>query len=239
MTQQKVDLNTPDGMGRLAALYRYAQVGRCVNGVAHDINNLLGAVLAYTELVQLEPGLTENGQRMLDNVLEAAEKCASLVSALTAIARPERESQDMVDLGALLREMSLLRDYAFRNGRISYELILPESTPSALVDGPKLRWIILYLLLNVEDAVADAEAGARIIRVELSSGSGGFDISVWNPQVTDLDPETVFLPLNTSRNTGLGVGLFLARDLAERIGGTLTLDPRKGFTVHLPGVSSG
>jgi len=34
MTSQKVDLGTSDGMNRLAAMYRYAQVGRCVNGVA-------------------------------------------------------------------------------------------------------------------------------------------------------------------------------------------------------------
>lgn len=238
MALQKVNLNTPDGMSRLAAMYRYAQVGRCVNGVAHDINNLLGAVLAYTELVQMEPGLTENGQRMLENVLEAAEKCAALVSALTAIARPERDSQDMVDLTALLQDMMLLRDYAYRNGQINLELIVPDAFPSVVVDGPRLRWALLYLLLNAEDAVTVAESKSRIIRVVLSAGAEGPEIAVWNPQVAALIAEEVFTPMMTSGRSTLGLGLNLAKDLIEGMGGALRLDPERGFVISLPSAAA-
>lgn len=233
MALEKVDLNTPDGMNRLALLYRYAQVGRCVNGVAHDINNLLGAVLAYTELVQMEPGLTENGQRMLENILEATEKCAALVSALTAVARSERDSQDMVDLTALLRDMVLLRDYAYRNGQIDLEFIVPEAVPSVVLDGPRLRWALLYLLLNAEDAVANADPEFRKIRIALSVEAGKVAISVWNPQLTGLNAEEPFTPLMTSRGTALGLGLSLAKNLIESMGGTLTLEPDRGFVIAL------
>jgi len=238
MTSHKVDLGTSDGMNWLAAMYRYAQVGRCVNGVAHDINNLLGAVLAYTELVQMEPGLTENGQRMLENVIEAAEKCAALVSALTAIARPERESRDMVDLAALIRDMLLLREYAFRNGRVNLDLVLPEAAPSVVVDGPRLRWALLYLLLNAEEAVAEADPEDRKIRVVLSAGAAGPEIAVWNPQVTALNADEVFAPLFTSSESALGMGLPIAKGIVESLGGTLALDPARGFVVSLPSVAS-
>ncbi len=234
METQHTPPRSPEEMGQWASLYRYAQVGRCVNGVAHDINNLLGAVLAYPELVQMEHGLTENGQRMLENVLEAAEKCAALVSALTAVARPERDSRDMVDLGALLRDMALLRDYAFRSSRIQFELSLPSAAPSVLVDGPRLRWAVLYLLLHAEDAVMGADDSQRRVRLSLTSGASGPAIAVWHAL---MECDGASQPEGPAA-ADAGIGVLLARQLVEDMGGSLAVTPQEGLVITLPGVSS-
>ena len=59
---------------KLARLYRYAQVGHCVSSVTHDVNNFLGAVLAYAELVGLEKNQTPEALRMLGEVMSAVRK---------------------------------------------------------------------------------------------------------------------------------------------------------------------
>ena len=51
MRGEPLDPQSPEFLARLSRVYRYAQLGRCVNGVTHELNNHHGAVLAYAELV--------------------------------------------------------------------------------------------------------------------------------------------------------------------------------------------
>ncbi|MCH7892107.1 MAG: bacillithiol biosynthesis cysteine-adding enzyme BshC, partial [Gemmatimonadetes bacterium] len=84
--------------------FKYGQVGRCVNSVTHDVNNYLGAILAYAELVSLDPGTSEDSKRMLSDIVEAVRKSSGLMSTLTSIARPEKPVTSMVDVVKLVEQ---------------------------------------------------------------------------------------------------------------------------------------
>ena len=64
----------------LQEIYRLAQVGCCVNGVAHDINNLLGVAMAYAELVGLDRNLPPDSKRMLNDITLTWISCPSRTS---------------------------------------------------------------------------------------------------------------------------------------------------------------
>ena len=62
-------LPTPENYERLSEQFKHAQVGRCVNSVTHDVNNLLGAIMAYSELLSFDPGISEDGKTMAANII--------------------------------------------------------------------------------------------------------------------------------------------------------------------------
>ena len=66
----RFDLNSEASRARLMQLHRHAQVGGCVSGIAHDINNLLGAAMAYAELAALDEGVSPDTSRMLEQIVD-------------------------------------------------------------------------------------------------------------------------------------------------------------------------
>jgi len=128
-----------DELDRFVQLHRYAQVGRCVNGVTHDINNYLGAVIAYSELVLADPGLSDESRQMLKKMLEAGTTCAHLIAALTNIARPDQLCATIVDMSKVVQDVLLMRNYSIRNARISLDAFIADDLPPLAGDAPKLQ----------------------------------------------------------------------------------------------------
>ena len=82
-TIDQIDLNTDAGREKLTLLFRYAQIGRCVNSVTHDVNNYLGAIMAYAELIGLDAQLPDDSQRMIGEIVSAVRKSSDLINNLT------------------------------------------------------------------------------------------------------------------------------------------------------------
>ncbi len=231
-----LDLGDPENRERLEHVFRYAQVGRCVNGVTHDINNHLGAAMAYAELALMDEGVSEETQQTLEKVLTAIDKCGKLVSTLTGVARPMSDNTNMVDLNTLVRGVLLLREYAFRVAKVEVATDLGESLPSAVADGPKVQLALLYILLNVEEYFVSTQTKGTVAVTSYREGNGLF---VEIKQNGDTIPENItaamFEPCTTNKtDNNLGMGLALARKMIQTQNGDLNYDPERGFVLRLP-----
>jgi len=221
---------------RVTALVRYGNVGMCVNSVTHDVNNYLGAILAYSELVEQDEGLTAETKRMLGNIQESVKRSTEALSALTMIARKERDETAIIELPLFVDRLLNLRRYDFRMNRVALDFTTPESMPSLVVDRPKLAMALLYILKNAYEAVVGNQ-GARVVVALGMNGSGDaaeIVISDSGPGVPEADQEKIFEPFFTTKGgEHLGLGLAFARDLASALGGSLTYDAARGFVVGL------
>lgn len=230
-----LELDSEEGRQRIARLYRYAQIGHCVNAVTHDVNNFLGAIMAYAELIGMESPLNEESARMIEEIMGAVRKSSSLVNNLTSIARKERPNANMVDPGQLVERVVELRQYDFRTAQIGLECICEPNLPMMVVDAPKLEMAIIYLLSNAMDAARDATP--RLVRVKVRAEGDNVVIEVWNsgdPVPEDIR-EAVFEPFFTTKDSDhLGLGLTIARDIARQHHGDLYYEPKRGFAIELP-----
>lgn len=229
------ELESGETLDALKLLYRYAQVGRCVSSVTHDVNNLLGAVLAYAELVQLDAQLCDESRRMLGEIMEAARRCSGLVNNLTSVARKERPDATLVEPGAMLSRILDLRRYDLKVARIVLEEVYEPNLPSLVVDKPKLEQAVIYLMTNAMEALDGATE--RRIAVRLSAGEDNVEVAVWNSGAPAPEPEwaAMFEPFYTSKGDGhLGMGLHLAREIARLHDGDITYEPTRGFVMGLP-----
>lgn len=229
------DFRPEDSIERLECLFRHAQTGTCVNGVAHDLNNHLGAVLAYAELVSLSKSLSPDDRNKLTEIIGAVGKCAALVSALTAIARKERPLASPANLDAVTEHALSLQMYDLRSARIAVERHYQDPVPSRTVDRPKLVRALLCLLTNAEEALE--RENEKKLRVSICEEGADAKIIVWNsgPAVPEPDRERIFEPLvSATEGDPFGLRLFYARKTAELHGGTLDYSPTEGFVLCLP-----
>ncbi len=229
------DMSSPETSARIEGLFRFAQVGRCVNGVTHDINNYLGAILAYAELVSMESGLSAEAQRMLKEIIGGVEKCSELISRLTDIARDEKPSSSMIDPAVLAGRALLLRNYALRTAQIKVETSVQEGLAPIIVDVPKLELAFIYLLANAQEALK--EQPHKLIRFRIAGNEQETSFAIWNsgPSIPPESVEALFEPYRTGKDGGhLGLGLPTARRYAALHGGTLVYEAERGFVLTIP-----
>jgi signal transduction histidine kinase len=219
------------GMGEI---FSFAQTGRCVSGVTHDLNNCLGAILAYSELIGLEPTLTTDSQRMLGKIMESVTRCSALISSLNNVARPDKSETSLLDLGEIAQEMLLLRSYALKNDRIRLETSILRPLPSIIGDATRLRMAFTQLLMNAQDAVEGRPE--RLVRITVTAEGEGVVLKVRDnaPPIPLELQARMFEPYYSTKQNHLGLGLSAARLAAEHHQGTLTYDEEEGFVLYLP-----
>jgi len=228
----------PGLRGRLSPLYRAGQVGGCVSSVAHDVNNYLGAILAYAELIQQGASLTDETRRMMGNVIKSVQKCSTLVSTLTVVARKERPDINLVFPPEFLDQALDLKRHEFRTARVTLELKCPEQMPSLVVDRPKLMMAVLYLLANALEAVERIEKPRVTVTVRIAGERLEIAVKDNGQEIPKTVQERMFEPFySTKSEDHLGLGLTLALDAAQFHGGDLRYDNRLGFVMTLPLVS--
>jgi signal transduction histidine kinase len=220
---------------RLEPLIRYAQVGRTVSSVTHDLNNYLGAILAYSELLELAANIDANAKRMLGNIGESVRKCSSLISGITSVARLEKPDANVVDIAQFIDNVLDMRRYDYKVARVPLETGLKPGMPSIVIDRPKLTMALLYLLANALEAVPETE-DYRVI-VSATDTPEGIAITVRDsgePIPQEIRAQ-MFQPFYTTK-TGLhlGLGLPMAAAIAQYHGGALGYEPTTGFTITLP-----
>lgn len=230
-----VDLNSEEGRDKLARLFRYAEIGRCINSVTHDVNNYLGAIMAYAELVGLEQGMPSESHRMINEIINAVRRSSDLLNNLTDVARRDRTDVRIVNPAQLVKRAIDLRLYDLKVSQISLTTQFSDDPVTMSVDLPKLQQTLIYLINNAIEALE--QATDRRLIVGTAQVREGLEISVWNSgePFEDACKQRMFEPFFTTKNDGhLGLGLFVAQQTALLHDGDLTYDAERGFVLYLP-----
>lgn len=215
--------------------FKYGQVGRCVNSVTHDVNNFLGAILAYAELVSLDPATTDDSKRMLSDIIEAVRKSSGLMSTLTSIARPEKLVSSMVDVDKLIEQTLDLRRYEIRIARIELEVISEGEVGLLVVDEPRIIRALIYLIKNAIESFTEGETGKISVTVIGTAAEVAIFVKDTSGLISDANQAQMFDPFYTTKGKGhLGLGLSEARAIVRLHKGELTYEPEKGFCIRLP-----
>ena len=233
--------------------HRMEALGRMAMGVAHDLNNLLSALLGHTELLQkrfdqLERKDAQAGdlRESLDTIEQVAVDGAALVEKIQRYSRHESQSNfETLDLAALIEGcLTLTRPYWYNEPRrrgIAIELKRSlQAVPPVRGAATDLREVFVNLILNAVQAMPDGgrltlrtgydeERGVRAV-VE-DSGSG----------MSTKVREHIFEPLFTTKGErGSGMGLAVSYGIVQEHEGKIQVDSSLGegtrFTLFFPAV---
>jgi signal transduction histidine kinase/CheY-like chemotaxis protein len=222
-----------------AVLERSQQVvGTLTAGIAHDLNNVLGAVLAA---IQLVPKL-DAAQRdeLLEQLRGSVEHAAQLTRSLLDVSRVSRRDREDLTcdlVSSAHRAVEMVRATASPDTVI--EVDARERAVWAAIDPLALARILLNLMLNSVEAIGSRPDGRIVLHIRDAGERVMIEVDDNGPGIAPEHEERIFEPfLSFGKPSGAGVGLTAARGLAERAGGALSLRHRPGpgavFDVWLP-----
>jgi C4-dicarboxylate-specific signal transduction histidine kinase len=208
--------------------------------VPHNINNALQVIGGTTELLTATPGLAEPVAQGLRRIAGQNARAAGAISELTRFLRQRDDARTRVNLREIVTRAVALRVFAVGRARLTITAVAPEGG-RLLVTGAAaaLHLAVLNLIVNAEQALAGRQGGAIRVTVEEPDGQVVVRVEDNGPGVEEGVRGQIFEPFVTtrSRDECSGLGLAVARHVAEAHGGTLTLEASETgalFVMRLP-----
>lgn len=219
-------------------------LGTLASGIAHEFNNLLQAMTGYLDLLARHTEADDRKSRWIAQVREAVDRGAELVRRMLTFARQDETRFEVVDINRLVEDtINFLRRNIPR--RIRLEKDLEDNLPAVHADRLQMEQILINLVVNARDAVAEGEKGCIRIstgRREFQDGVEGVVLTVSDTGqgISESIRERIFDPFFTTKEPGKGTGLGLSTvyGIVRRHGGTITCHSESGkgttFTITFP-----
>jgi len=228
---------------QIAQADKLAALGELSAGVAHEINNPLGIILGYTQLMlKAETGNKKKSPYHEDlKIIEKHVKnCKTVVSDMLAFARKDTLKPGVVKINQVVTDVvGFVHNHAdFR--QIKIELNLFENAPlNVMGNEQELRQVIINLLINACHAL-DKKGKIFITTRENSSGEAIIVVKDNGKGITPKNMIRIFHPFFTTKpaGQGTGLGLSVSYGIIKKHGGRIRAESeeKKGatFTITLP-----
>ena len=212
---------------QLEHVSRVALAGELAASLAHEVSQPLAAMLNNAEAgkrhfshYQQRPDELE---ALLADIAADGLRASEVVRGLRAFLRPRATDMTLVDLSTVVRDMLPLVDRELRDHHIVLDRALADDLPPVEGVSVQLGQIVVNLLLNACEALADVP-GERRVQVETSAEDGTVRLAVRDngPGLSGSVAAHAFDPFVTTKPDGLGMGLAICRAIAEAHGGHLT-----------------
>jgi two-component system, LuxR family, sensor kinase FixL len=211
----------------LAHVLRLNTMGEMAAGLAHEINQPLGAIANYAQGCsrRLRDESIEPGELVpvIDEIGREALRAGEIIRRLRDLVRKEGPKQAAVDINELIRESTRIIETEAHQSGIHLELALASDLPPVSCDSIQIEQVLLNLLLNGVEAMQASSNGERSLTVtSAAAGAAAIEVGIRDSGGGVPDPPAdVFRPFFSTKPNGLGMGLSISRSIIEAHGGRL------------------
>jgi two-component system NtrC family sensor kinase len=213
---------------QMAQTEKLASLGTLAAGVAHEINNPVGVMLGFTELLldKLPPDSKEH--EMLKTIERQGLNAKRIVENLMTFARQPAKHEDFTDINADIANVLALVQNNLLTKKVEVDLRLAKGLPRVRGDAGELQQVFLNLINN---AAAAMPAGGKITVITKTNPYNHMVEAVFADTGTGIPKkfaDRIFVPFFTTKKVGEGTGLGLAVSYAivNKFGGTIRFESR-------------
>jgi len=227
--------------GELFHATRLATMGELTASIAHEVNQPLGAILANVDAAEMlldSDNMHPDALRqILADVRRDDLRASDVIRRLRALLAKHETAREPLDINETIDEVQHLLAAEIRRRGVEVETAFDAGLPKVFGDRVQLQQVLLNLIVNAMDAVADAPAGRRRVTVrsrrtldgEVAVAVVDRGLGIPADQMAKL-----FESFFTTKPRGMGLGLSIARTIVEAHGGHIWADSdgRSGTTLH-------
>ncbi len=211
----------------LAHLSRVALLAELSGSLAHELNQPLTAILsnaqAAARFLGHSPPNLEEVRDSLANIVENDKRAGEVIRRLRAMLRKDRADHRRLDMNDVVLDVLRIIRSDLLNRNVEVVLDLDPNLPPIEGDRVQLQQVLLNLVMNGTDAMADVSSGREITLTTQTTDDGGVQVSVKDVGrgIPEEDIERIFSPFITTKASGIGLGLAVCVSIIHTHRGTI------------------
>ena len=218
----------------MARAAQVATVGELAASIAHEVNQPLSAILTNAStgarMLGGDPPNLDGVREVVRRIARDGNRAVDVIARLRALFSKQALTLESLDLNEATREVFALSSSDLHRNRVVLRSELAEDLPRVSGDRIQLQQVILNLVRNASDAMADVHDRARQLLVMTEHVGPWARVTVRDAGV-GLDRQTMdklFDAFYTTKTSGMGIGLSVSRSIIERHHGRIWAAPNDG-----------
>jgi len=218
---------------QLEHVSRLALAGELTASLAHEVKQPLQAIVAHAEvaehMVAAGQASGDEFREVLHDIVAQGIRASEVIGGLREFLRPDHSEMGPLDLSQLVREMLPLMRREFEDHRVQVRMDLVEPAPAVEGRRVQLEQVIVNLLMNACEALAQVE-GPRRVTVTTRAGADRVEVVVRDngPGLQAEVADRLFEPFVSTKPKGMGMGLAISRSIVEAHRGRLYAESSQG-----------
>ena len=225
---------------RIMESERLALIGQLAAGVAHEINNPLQGILAYSCLLVEDMSPDDQNRGFIEKIAKQATRCKEIVRGLLDFSRQTRPEMMQCQMNlVVLASLALMeRQSLFHN--IEIVKTFQADLPDTMLDASQMQQVLMNIIINASEAMGGKGKLSVATRTDSSKKFIEVEIADTGVGISGENLERIFDPFFTTKKVGHGTGLGLAISygIVKRHNGSIEVRSEVGkgttFTVRLP-----
>ena len=217
---------------------RLATIGQLAAGVAHELNEPLGNILGFAQLIQKTTGLQKETAADIDKIVKASLHAREVIHKLLVFSRQKTPVKTQVSLNRVVQEGLYFLESRCARAGIQVRSKLAPDLPDLDADASQLHQVLVNLVVNGIQAMP--EGGTLTIETQAAPDFVSLSVADTGCGMTDEVKERLFTPFFTTKDVdqGTGLGLAVVHGIVTSHRGTILVESAPGegarFEVRLP-----
>jgi signal transduction histidine kinase len=242
--RQVAEFEARQRIAELAHVNRFTLAGELTTSIAHELNQPLGSILVNAETAAMmldSPSLdVKELKEILSDIRRDDQRAGEVIRRLRSLLRRAPFDAREIDLNETVGETLDLASALARARGVSLSSVLAGTPLPVKADNIQLQQVLINLIVNAIDAMADKEKSQRrvVVRTARNNESAEIEIADSGPGIPASKLNEVFEPFYTTKLNGMGMGLSIARTIVEVHHGQISAENNGGqgalFRINLP-----
>ena len=213
---------------KLIQTSKIATIGRFSTGIAHEINNPLGAIMNYARTLLANPEIKKQNRDYLELILKGLFRIESIVKQILSYSRYPKTDLQLSNINHIINDAIVFIHHKQHEKEIKLKLALEKSLPSILLNSSQIQQVFINIINNAFDAMK--QKGELKIETFYKNGMIVTNFKDKGKGIKKEDLGKIFDPFYTTKEVGegTGLGLFICYNILQLYEGSIDIKSKKG-----------